>query len=243
MHIFFNMMSLAGIGSLLEKQFGTLMFTFTVLWGVLLTSAVYTLCAILLHITFGIETLMYQHSVGFSGVIFQLSVLEANLNPNSARSVFGFFRVPAYLYPWALLIAIQFILPQVSFVGHLSGIFVGTLQLYGVLEIIIPTDPYLKVMEEWRCLRLLTSSVSFVRTPDGSDAGAHSRHPGELRTALLRSVQILWKFIRDVLVTLSVIVFGRGRSNENIQLVTANEDEWAGLPPPPPGNCAESATV
>jgi hypothetical protein len=34
-------------------------------------------------------------------------------------------RVPTWLYPWVLLLVLQFMLPGISFVGHVSGIIIG----------------------------------------------------------------------------------------------------------------------
>eukprot|EP00568_Trieres_chinensis_P011483 CAMPEP_0183312236 /NCGR_PEP_ID=MMETSP0160_2-20130417/40855_1 /TAXON_ID=2839 ORGANISM="Odontella Sinensis, Strain Grunow 1884" /NCGR_SAMPLE_ID=MMETSP0160_2 /ASSEMBLY_ACC=CAM_ASM_000250 /LENGTH=254 /DNA_ID=CAMNT_0025477051 /DNA_START=314 /DNA_END=1075 /DNA_ORIENTATION=+ len=254
-------MSTAAIGSLLEKRFGTLKHTITILWGILLTSASYICCALLLYMMFGIEKLMYQHSVGFSGVIFQLSVLEANLSPNTTRDVFGFFRVPAYLYPWALLLVLQFVMPQVSFVGHLSGILVGTLQLYGLLDIVLPSENYLREIEEWPALQSVKNRNNFITTPIGDDNIVRGRNPGELGIALLKCLRMLWKFLSDVAATLKVIIFGYGaRENENIQVVgntrtgwqaelgttedgCLDEDDWVGLPPPPSPSDAEAVLV
>mmetsp|Transcript_7572 Transcript_7572/g.15805 ORF Transcript_7572/g.15805 Transcript_7572/m.15805 type:complete len:330 (-) Transcript_7572:1397-2386(-) len=251
LHVGFNMMSAAAIGSLLEKRFGTLRHIITVLWGMLLTSATYILVAYLLHVIFGYDELMYRHSLGFSGVLFQLSVLEANLSPNSSRSVFGMVRVPAYLYPWALLVALQVFMPQISFVGHLAGIFVGTLQLYGVLDIfIMPSDEYLRSMEDWPSLRRLTGREGFVRTPaEGSAAMSHVRDPSALIKAVRQGIGIGIKFFKDVLATLRVMIFGYGRANENTNIglrlggrggetllgETSGQnddadDDWVGLP-------------
>ncbi|KAL9186217.1 hypothetical protein ACHAXT_005455 [Thalassiosira profunda] len=140
MHIAMNMMSTMAIGGSLERQLGTLMLGITISWGILLTSAIYILISWLLHLIFGYEGMMLQHSVGFSGVIFQLSVLESSLSPNRTRSVFGVFTVSSKMYPWALLVALQFIMPQISFLGHLSGILVGTLQYFGMLDKIFPSE-------------------------------------------------------------------------------------------------------
>jgi hypothetical protein len=41
------------------------------------------------------------------------------------RSLFGFCNVPAAVYPWALLILLQIMMPGISFLGHLSGILCG----------------------------------------------------------------------------------------------------------------------
>jgi hypothetical protein len=45
----------------------------------------------------------------------------------SSRSVFGFFSVPAKLYPWVLLVLLQLLMPGISFLGHLGGILSGYL--------------------------------------------------------------------------------------------------------------------
>ena len=266
LHVGFNMMSAAAMGSLLEKRFGTLRHIFTVLWGMLLINSVYILVAYLLHVVFGYDNLMYQHSLGFSGVLFQLSVLEANLSPNSARSVFGVVRVPVYLYPWALLVALQVFMPQISFVGHLAGIFVGTLQLYGVLDaLVMPSDEYLRAMDEWPSLRRLTGRESFVRTPaEGSAATSHVRDPSALIKAIRRGIGMTIKFVKDILVTLQVIIFGYGRGNENTRIgfrldregggetllgdtPGLNDDDddgdWVGLPPVPSPAEVESRVV
>lgn len=93
MHIGMNMMSTVAIGTSLEKRLGTLTIGLTILWGILLTASIYTFVSWLLYVTVGYEKMMYQHCLGFSGVIFQLSVLESNLSPNRLRSVFGVFQV------------------------------------------------------------------------------------------------------------------------------------------------------
>lgn len=41
------------------------------------------------------------------------------------RSIFGLFTVPPRVYPWALLLVFQLLMPGVSFLGHLSGILAG----------------------------------------------------------------------------------------------------------------------
>ena len=249
LHIGFNMMSTAAIGSLLEKRFGTLRHMFTTVVGMFLTSVMYILVACLLSWICRYDRLMYQHSVGFSGVLFQLSVLEANLSPNSSRSVFGMVQVPAYLYPWALLVVLQIFMPQISFVGHLSGIFVGTLQLYGVLDaLILPSDEYLRAMDDWPSLQRMASREDYVRTPtEGSSSISHVRDPSALVSGIRRGVGMLLKLVKDLLETIRVIIFGRGRGNENIrfshrtdqedtstnaliEVVDEDGDDWAGLP-------------
>lgn len=102
LHIGMNMMSTLTISTWLEGELGTIRLFITILWSIILTSILYIFVAVLLNYSFGWADLMKQHSVGFSGVIFHLSVLESNLGARSSRSVFGIFEVPAHVYPWAL---------------------------------------------------------------------------------------------------------------------------------------------
>ena len=220
MHIAMNMMSTFAICSLLETKLGTIRLAITTLWAILLTSTTYTLVAFLLHILLRYDQLMFQHALGFSGVIFHLSVLECNLTQGS-RSLFGVISVPSYLYPWLLLLALQFILPNLSFMGHLAGILTGTLHSYGLLEGIIIGEVYTKEMERWTLLRTITSIPNFVTTPvdttttlllDGSSSSS-------LGQALCRVAQIIIQFIKNVGETLHFIVLGRGQdANSNTQL-------------------------
>ena len=148
MHIVMNTMSAAAIGGMLEMRIGTLMMLFTIVWGVLLTSCTYVLVSWLAYVVLGYEALMLRNCVGFSGVIFQLSVLESNYGPEDrTRSVFGMVEVSSKAYPWALLLALQIIMPQASFLGHLSGILVGTMQCRGTLNALFPSDAILRGWE------------------------------------------------------------------------------------------------
>jgi membrane associated rhomboid family serine protease len=249
MHIGMNMVSTAGISSILEKRFGTLRHLVTTLWSVLLTSCVYILVAVFLSVVIGYDSLMYQHSVGFSGVIFHMSILECSLAPTRSRSVFGFFSVPSYLYPVALLVALQMFMPNLSFTGHLAGIFMGVLQVFGFLDPISVSDDYLREMEGWTSLRWLTSQASFCGTPTPavSQTGGQ-RDPTALLQMIQHSCGAVKTFLGNVFETVQVAVFGRGRDlNSNIQLAAwdsssctsgavmasddiEDEEEWVGLP-------------
>lgn len=253
MHIGMNMMSTMAIGSMLEKQIGTLMLGITILWGILLTSAIYVFISWLLFLVFGYEKMMLQHSLGFSGVIFQLSVVESNLSPNRVRSVFGVFQVSSRMYPWALLVVLQFIMPQISFLGHLSGILVGTLQYYGVLDILFPSETYLQECETSDRLGFLRRQPGYAGTPE---TGSRRENADiDIRSALFAAFASVALFIKNVCETIKVCIFGRGAdANANIQLselsaawgssdeTTAmggagsiegdfeDDDEWVGLP-------------
>lgn len=234
-----NMMSTMAIGSSLERRIGTLAMATTILWGIQLTSSIYVFVSWLLYVTFGYDHLMLQHSVGFSGVIFQLAVLEANLSPDRTRSVFGFINVSSKMYPWALLVILQFIMPQISFMGHLSGILIGTMQFHGSLDIIFPSDHYLKESETLSSLQFLVNQPGFIKMPEaGSGLGQQEGSAGFF-VAVGGSIAL---FVKNICETLKVIIFGRGeRSNENIQMgglgaawggsdSIRDEEGWNGLP-------------
>eukprot|EP00584_Thalassiosira_punctigera_P006385 CAMPEP_0172532426 /NCGR_PEP_ID=MMETSP1067-20121228/5483_1 /TAXON_ID=265564 ORGANISM="Thalassiosira punctigera, Strain Tpunct2005C2" /NCGR_SAMPLE_ID=MMETSP1067 /ASSEMBLY_ACC=CAM_ASM_000444 /LENGTH=327 /DNA_ID=CAMNT_0013316939 /DNA_START=52 /DNA_END=1035 /DNA_ORIENTATION=+ len=216
MHIGMNSMSTVAIGSMLEKKIGTLSMGITILWGIILTSVVYVLVAWLLHATFGYERMMLQHSLGFSGVIFQLSVLESNLAPDRTRSVFGLFQVSSRMYPWALLVVLQFIMPHISFLGHLSGILVGTMQYYGALDVLFPSETCLLECETWDRLGFLRIQPGYVNVPE---AGWRREAPQNLQSAIFAAFGGIFVRIIFFCQTVKIIIFGRGaEANANIQL-------------------------
>lgn len=67
---------------------------------------------------------MNQCSLGFSGIIFGLIVINTKISEISEYSFFGLFSIPAKYYPYILLIVWQLLFPSISFLGHLSGILV-----------------------------------------------------------------------------------------------------------------------
>jgi membrane associated rhomboid family serine protease len=217
MHIGMNMLSTSAISALLEKRLGTLRHVFSILWAIMLSAAIYIVIAYAAYFFFGYDKWMYQHSVGFSGIIFHMSVLECNLSRSQSRSVFGFFSVPSFLYPWVLLVILQMFMPNLSFLGHLSGIMTGTLQYYGMFEFLLVGESFMTEMESWNSLRCLVRISNFVATPTSSSP-LH-QEPTALLQSLHRGVWIVAKFVRDVLETFVVCIFGQGHSlNANIRL-------------------------
>jgi membrane associated rhomboid family serine protease len=217
MHIGMNMMSTFGISTLLEKRLGTLSFGISTLWAILLTSFIYLGVSYALFLFLGETKWMYQHSVGFSGILFHMTVLECNLSTTRSRSLFGFVDMPTYLYPWALLILLQMFMPNLSFLGHLSGIVTGTLQSYGSLDVLFLSEAYLREMESWHTLQWLVRRPNFIATPSGSSRLFPQEH--SLGRSICNGVGVVVKFVRDLLETALVCLFGRGRSlNSNIQL-------------------------
>ncbi|MGK3734319.1 MAG: membrane associated rhomboid family serine protease [Bacillariaceae sp.] len=228
-HIGMNMLSMSTISTVLEKRIGTLRLLFSIWWSILLTSTIYIIIAYTAYKIFGYDTWMYQHSIGFSGIIFHLSVLESYLNPGK-RSIFGFFSVPSFVYPWALLLILQLILPGLSFLGHLSGILTGTLEYYGVWDRLFLSDSFLIEIESLPIMRRLVSLDNFVPTSistqqalrsssssSSADSSSSSSSSSSFFQSIHKILNIIFKFFRDVLETILVCICGRNyRLNSNV---------------------------
>ena len=147
MHILMNMTATVAIGGTLERMMGTAQYALTILWGVMLTGLLHVLASWTLATSLGDQAFVRPPSVGFSGVIFALAVIDSSWATAPTRSVYGIFSVPSKLYPWVLLLIMQVIIPNVSFLGHLSGILVGTFQAHGGLAYLHPSPAFLRELE------------------------------------------------------------------------------------------------
>eukprot|EP01105_Mastigella_eilhardi_P021593 TRINITY_DN5242_c0_g1_i2.p1 TRINITY_DN5242_c0_g1~~TRINITY_DN5242_c0_g1_i2.p1 ORF type:complete len:287 (+),score=60.36 TRINITY_DN5242_c0_g1_i2:29-889(+) len=133
LHVLMNMMALFVMSIMLEKKMGTMNYAWVLLMLTTVGGVLHVVITLLLEFL-NVYHSMWSCAVGFSGVIFGLLVIETSISNDLERSVFGLFTVSAKLYPWILLVLMQFLLPNVSFVGHLSGILAGYLFCYGPLQ-------------------------------------------------------------------------------------------------------------
>ncbi|CAM9436154.1 unnamed protein product [Pylaiella littoralis] len=150
MHIVFNMMSFLSIGSGLEMACGSLSLLFTILWSMVLAGVIHCGAewAMTVWITHNMQY-VNQASVGFSGVIFTLALLESYRSTQPTRSVFGMIQVPTRIYPWVLLVLLSVFMPGISFMGHLSGILVGVMHVYGLTKPLMPSAGSFIEMESY----------------------------------------------------------------------------------------------
>ena len=163
MHIAMNMSSLLQLGHSLENQFGSLQFLFLTSWSVLVIGIFYVILSWLLAYSLSDSRQLYSSGVGFSGVLFCYALLESFHSTEVTRSIFGIVNVPAKMYPFILLILIQVVLPNISFIGHASGLLVGLLTVFGFMQVVLPSLEFLESLEAVPCVSHLTTSSGYVR--------------------------------------------------------------------------------
>ncbi len=179
-HILMNMMSLAQLGPALEIQFGTLQMLISSFWIVLIEGFLYvTINYILGTYILNDRSWLMMAGVGYSGVLFSYAIMDSYHTSVQSRSVFGFFNVPAKVYPWILLVLISLFLPNISFMGHLCGILAGILVVNGWLIWLLPLPEYLQSLETSSILQSIITrdTLTYIRCPDkdlicsGEEAG------------------------------------------------------------------------
>jgi membrane associated rhomboid family serine protease len=243
MHIGMNMMSFVALGRLLEQRHGTVPFFIMVVWMMIWTSCMYLIIAYSAHLFIQYDQWMYDHSIGFSGVLFHMVVLECSASASasasastSTRSVFGIVNVPTVAYPWVLLLVLQFIMPNLSFIGHLSGIVTGTLQTHGYMDTFcLPSPSYwIHLDDEYHesTTSTTTSLVRRIQTMNGyvmatstswttttTTTTSSTSSTGGIINIIYHILQRIVKYVRDVVEVIVVCIFGRGRNlNSNIRI-------------------------
>ena len=125
-HLYYNMISFVWTSRQLERKFSSNIYLILLIFLTLSTNLVYILINTLLA-----EYVDYRYcTVGFSGVLFALKMILDSFSPNTYTSVMGLFVVPIHYASWLELILISVLVPNASFVGHLSGILVGILSVW-----------------------------------------------------------------------------------------------------------------
>ncbi|XP_048137732.1 rhomboid-like protein 15 isoform X2 [Rhodamnia argentea] len=173
LHVFFNMLALVPLGSELERLMGSVRLLYII---VLLatSSAVFHLFIALLvaHNPFRRSPyLMNECSIGFSGILFSMIVIETSLSGIQSRSVFGLFNVPAKWYAWILLVAFQLLMSNVSLLGHLCGILSGFAYTYGLFNYLIPGTSFYSAIEASSLLSTCVRRPKFIMCTGGNTTG------------------------------------------------------------------------
>jgi len=131
LHLAFNMFSLWSVGSIEgNAEFGVgsltyLKYTFVL---IILSMAVVTLVTYVMSTYFSRVSMRDTYSLGYSCVVFGWMTVSALRGKMSA------FGIPPLLFPFASLLFTQILIPNASFVGHLSGIVVGLLLAFRLFD-------------------------------------------------------------------------------------------------------------
>ena len=156
LHLTFNMMAFLPMGNTLEHALGSFQLSWLIALLIFLGDAFYIAIAYAANLA-GYSGLLSHCAVGFSGVIFGLIPLDVRTTGGSQRSIFGLFAVPAITYPWVLLVLWQLLVPQSSFLGHLSGLAIGQVYAMGYLKWITPSA---EAVQSWERTALLCRCVA-----------------------------------------------------------------------------------
>lgn len=155
MHLSLNSLALVSIGTRLERDtLGSVLYLIVQSSCTFLASCMYVVLTLLLDKVewSGDDETMNQLTVGFSGCLFALAVIEVETAQDAQSHVdlFGRFKVPKRLLPWLMLFAIQLLVPNSSFLGHLAGATVGFSYSKG-LGLWLPRRPRLEQLEAMGC--------------------------------------------------------------------------------------------
>ncbi|WOL15599.1 hypothetical protein Cni_G24380 [Canna indica] len=136
-HLVFNMSALWSLG--VVEQLGHLglgieyYLQYTLVLVVL--SGVLVLCIYHLLIQkFKLDYFRRVTAVGYSCVVFGWMTILAVKQPSSKLNLFGVLSLPISFAPFESLIFTSIIVPQASFIGHLSGIIVGYSIAWGLIQ-------------------------------------------------------------------------------------------------------------
>lgn len=175
-HLLVNMVAVVWIGSSLEKLVGTLNLAFlnsmlAIFGAVLFVIMAYALANNPIKAD---SIAPYECVAGMSGVLFGQLAVECKMLGSTKRSLFGLVMVPAKWYPVVTLLAVRVIAPDASFPAHLSGLIVGTMYAYGMLDSLKLDGPLVEYVESFWPLRKLAQRSDYF-THDGRTAPSTSQ--------------------------------------------------------------------
>ncbi|GAB2220817.1 hypothetical protein Droror1_Dr00008491 [Drosera rotundifolia] len=173
LHVMFNMLALVPLGSELERIMGSIRMLHMIILLATSSALFHILIALLaaynpLH---HYVNFMNECSIGFSGVLFSMIVIETSLSGIQSRSVLGLFEVPAKWYAWILLLVFQLLMSNVSLLGHLCGILSGFAYTYGLFTYLLPGTSFFSSIESSSWLSALVRRPKFILSTGGNLLG------------------------------------------------------------------------
>ncbi|KAF5473996.1 hypothetical protein F2P56_005939, partial [Juglans regia] len=185
LHVLFNMMALVPLGSELERITGSVRLLYMIILLATSNAIFHLLIALVVaHNPFHPYLfLMNECSIGFSGILFSMIVIETSLSGVQSRSVFGLFNVPTKWYPWILLVVFQLLMTNVSLLGHLCGILSGFAYTYGLFNFLMPGTSFYSSIEASSWLSSCIRRPKFILCTGGNSAGYIPTHSSQNTTS------------------------------------------------------------
>ena len=132
-HLVFNMSALWSLGAV-EQLLGFQYYLhYTVVLVVLSGLLVLGTYHVMIQ-RFKVEYFRRVTAVGYSCVVFGWMTILAAKQPSSKLNLFGVLSLPISFAPFESLIFTSIMVPQASFIGHLSGIVVGYAIAWGLIH-------------------------------------------------------------------------------------------------------------
>ena len=207
LHIAMNMSTMLQLGNSMEMQFGSLPFLFLTIWGVLMIGFIYVGISYLMWKISGSFHFMQTSAVGYSGVLFMYAIMEAFHTRVENQSFFGMCVVPARMYPFVLMIAIQLAMPSISFLGHLSGVIMGLLTVYGISEkIFLPSLEFCQNLESNALFGCLVNANGYVPCGELSNSFKVQNGGESVWSSLWGALAMVWGYVVNIVSTILYIV-------------------------------------
>ncbi|KAL5715936.1 RHOMBOID-like protein 13 [Ranunculus cassubicifolius] len=136
-HLVFNMSALWSLGVVERLGHLGLGLQFYLHYTILLVVLSGLLVLGIYHVLiqkFKVEYFQRVTAVGYTCVVFGWMTILSVKQPSSKLELFGFVSLPISFAPFESLIFTSIIVPQASFIGHLSGIIVGYSIAWGLIH-------------------------------------------------------------------------------------------------------------
>lgn len=136
-HLAFNMSALWSLGVIEQLPQAGLGVEFYLHYTLVLVIVSGTLVLGIYHVLiqrFKLEYFRRVTCVGYSAVVFGWMTILATKQPSLKLNLFGFLSLPISFAPFESLVVTSIIVPQASFLGHLSGILVGYSIAWGLIR-------------------------------------------------------------------------------------------------------------
>lgn len=137
LHLVFNMSALWSLGVVEQLGHMGLGVEYYLHYTLVLIVVSGVLVLIMYHVLihkFKLEHFRRVTAVGYSCVVFGWMTILAVKQPSSKLNLFGVLSLPISFAPFESLIFTSIIVPQASFIGHLSGIVVGYSIAWGLIH-------------------------------------------------------------------------------------------------------------